>query len=77
MMIAGVFSQDKDAAVISGIVGIILAVAIPFIYGAMAFVVGCIIAIYNFAAERVGGVKFELQPISIPPVLPLSGSQNG
>jgi len=54
-----------------------LAVAIPFVYGAMAFVVGCIIAIYNFAAERVGGVKFELQPISIPPVLPLSGSQNG
>ena len=78
VLIAGVFSQDKDAAVISGIVGIILAVAIPFIYGAMAFVVGCIIAlIYNFAAGRVGGVKFELQPISIPPVLPLSGSQNG
>ena len=78
MMIAGVFSQDKDAAVISGIVGIMLAVAIPFVYGAMAFVVGCIVAlIYNFAAGRVGGVRFELQPISIPPVLPLSGSQNG
>jgi len=78
MMIARVFSQDKGSAVVSGMVGLVFAIAMPFFYGGIAFLIGCIGAlIYNFVAGRMGGLKFELQPISIPPVLPLSDSQNG
>ncbi len=37
MMIAGVFSQDKGAAVVSGMVGLVFAIAMPFMYGTMGF----------------------------------------
>ena len=77
MAIAGVFSQDKEAAAISGVVGVIFAIAMPIVYGLMGFVFGCISAfIYNLVAGRIGGLKFELRPLSVPPVLPVPSSQN-
>jgi len=76
-IVAGAFNQDKEAAVFSGIVGIVLAIAMPLIYGAMGFVFGCISAlIYNLVAKKIGGLKFELQPVYVPPVLTVPDSQN-
>jgi len=76
--VAGFFAQDKEAALFGGIFGIIFAIAMPFIYGGMGFVFGCIGAlIYNLVAKKIGGLKFELHPIQAPSVLSVPGSQNG
>jgi len=42
-------------------VGIFSIIISPIIYGLISFLVGCICAaIYNFLAERFGGIKIEL-----------------
>lgn len=58
------FTGQKEAA-LGGVVIMILAVFIPVIYGAMAFVMGAFMAwIYNVIAKRFGGIKIELQPVT-------------
>ncbi|MEP2775093.1 MAG: hypothetical protein ABJQ29_08490 [Luteolibacter sp.] len=55
---AGSGSGDAAAAM-GGVVGImVIAVIIPFIYGAMGFVGGVVVAaIYNLIAKMTGGIE--------------------
>ena len=78
MAVAGFFAQDKEAAIFGGIMGVIFAVAMPFFYGAIGFVFGCIGAlIYNLVARRIGGLRFEVQPTSAAPASTALGAHNG
>lgn len=40
--------------------GVVLALMVPFIYGALGFVAGCIMALlYNLFARFTGGIRFD------------------
>lgn len=57
-MVAGSASNDAAAAFGGGIGMIVLAVAIPFIYGAAGFIGGVIVAaVYNLIAKITGGIE--------------------
>jgi hypothetical protein len=61
-------------AIPTAVIGIVLMIAIPIIYGIMGFIIGCIWAVvYNLAAGAVGGIKFDLEgvnPTYAPPPPP-------
>jgi hypothetical protein len=53
--------QDKTP--FAGIFGVVLAILMPVLYGAMGFVAGAIGAVlYNVLAKWVGGFELELEP---------------
>src|SRR5262249_9458205 len=59
----GTMFAGKQAAV-GGVGFIIFALLAPFIYGAMGFIMGALMAwIYNLVAGRFGGIMIELQPV--------------
>jgi len=62
MALASLVSNHGTAV---GVVGFaILAVMVPFLYGAIGFVFGALAAlIYNFAAGKFGGLEFEIGPV--------------
>ncbi len=54
--------------------GLGFAIAAPFIYGIMGFVMGAIGAlVYNLIAGWIGGIEIELQVVS-PPISPVASS---
>jgi len=59
-----------------GMIGMFFFAAMsPFVYGAIGFVVGALMALfYNWVAAAIGGVKIELEavpmPYGMPPVPP-------
>jgi hypothetical protein len=57
-----------------GMIGMLFFAAIaPFLYGALGFVMGAISALlYNWIASIVGGIKMELETVSIPQFVPPS-----
>ena len=56
------------------VIGIVMMVGIPIMYGLLGFIMGIIAAlVYNGAAGLVGGIKFELEGVHqeyAPPPLP-------
>jgi hypothetical protein len=59
-MMGSLVGQDKNP--FAGMAGVVLAVLIPFIYGAMGFIIGAIGALlYNLLAKLVGGFELELE----------------
>jgi hypothetical protein len=59
-MMGSLVAQDKNP--LAGMAGVVLAVLIPFIYGAMGFIIGAICALlYNLLAKLVGGFELELE----------------
>jgi hypothetical protein len=59
-MMGSLVGQDKNP--FAGMVGVSLAVLIPFIYGAGGFIIGAIGALlYNLFAKLVGGFELELE----------------
>ena len=55
------FSGQRDAALGAG-VGLVFALAMPIVYGAMGFVMGALMAwIYNLVAGRWGGIELDLR----------------
>jgi hypothetical protein len=59
-MMGSLMGQDKNP--FAGMAGVVLAVLIPFIYGAMGFIIGAIGALlYNLLAKLVGGFELELE----------------
>ena len=52
---------------------LIFAALSPFLYGAIGFVLGALMALfYNWVASAVGGIKMELQAVPEPRVAPAS-----
>jgi hypothetical protein len=72
---AGMFaSSNKAAFPFAGVIGIVFAIFVPFLYGAIGFVAGAISAlIYNVVAKWVGGFELELtlQPMDFTVQRPL------
>ena len=57
-MVVGAGSNEAAAALGGGVGMIVFAVIIPFLYGAMGFVAGVIMAaIYNLIAKFTGGIE--------------------
>ena len=55
----------------AGIFGVVFAVLMPIIYGAMGFVMGAIGGLlYNLLARWVGGIELELEARTNEPVAP-------
>lgn len=56
-----------------GMIGILIVAALaPFLYGAIGFVVGALMALfYNWVASTIGGIKMELEAVpatfAVPP----------
>lgn len=64
----------KDNNPLAGAIGIVLAIAAPFLYGIMGFVMGAIGALlYNLFARLVGGFEIDLdaQPAILQAPYPL------
>ena len=59
--LAGSFAGQKDFP-FAGAIGVILAILMPFLYGAMGFIMGALGALlYNVLAKWVGGFELELE----------------
>jgi hypothetical protein len=59
---AGMMAGGREA-VFGGVTGVVFAVLLPVLYGAMGFVIGAIGALlYNLFARWVGGIEVQLQP---------------
>jgi hypothetical protein len=57
-LVVGAGSSDAAAALGGGVGMIVMAVLIPFLYGALGFVAGAIMAlIYNLIAKVTGGIE--------------------
>ena len=57
-LVVGAGSSDAAAALGGGVGMIVMAVLIPFLYGALGFVAGAIMAlIYNLIANVTGGIE--------------------
>ncbi len=57
-LVAGAGTNDAAAAVGGGVGMIVIAVILPFAYGAMGFIGGVILAaIYNLIAKVTGGIE--------------------
>ena len=57
-----------------GMIGVLIFAALsPFLYGAMGFVLGALMALfYNWIASAVGGIKMELQAVPESRLAPAS-----
>jgi hypothetical protein len=52
-----------------GAMGLVFAVVLPFVYTAIGFLIGALMAwIYNLVARKIGGISFELTGPSITQV---------
>ena len=77
-VLGSIAGQDKTP--FAGIVGIVLAVLMPVLYGVMGFISGAIGALlYNLLAKWVGGFELELDsrsagPVAAYPVIPPASS---
>jgi len=61
----------SDKTPLAGVFGVVFAILMPVLYGAMGFVTGAIGALlYNVLANWVGGFELELQPQANLPVAP-------
>ena len=59
-MIGSLVGQDKNP--FAGMVGVVLVVLMPVMYGALGFIVGAIGALlYNLFAKLVGGFELDLE----------------
>lgn len=68
-MIGSLAGQNKNP--FAGMVGVVLAVLMPVMYGAIGFIVGAIGALlYNLFAKLVGGFELELEVRPQTPVAP-------
>ena len=57
-------ASQEQGAVFGGVGMMFFALLAPFIYGAMGFVMGALMAwVYNLIAKRFGGIQIELQPV--------------
>ncbi len=57
----GTFAGQKNLP-FAGVVGVVLAIAMPILYGVMGFVTGAIgAALYNLLAKWLGGFELELE----------------
>ena len=64
---AGKSPADHLADAIAIIVGLVLMVLVPVLYGAMGFAMGALGAwIYNIAAKKLGGIEIELRDSTAP-----------
>jgi hypothetical protein len=73
--IAGSVVGQKDTpfAPFAGLLGIVMAVLMPVIYGVMGFITGAIgAALYNLFAKRVGGFELEFEITASGVVAPYS-----
>jgi hypothetical protein len=71
--LAGSFAGQQNNP-LAGMFGVVGALVLPFVYGAMGFVMGAIGALlYNLFAKLVGGIELELdlQPQSLVAPYPL------
>ena len=74
MGLAGAFAGQENSP-FAGVIGVVLAVLAPVLYGAMGFVMGAIGALlYNLFAKFVGGFELEIEirpPAAAPyPIVP-------
>jgi len=61
----------SDKTPLAGVFGVVFAILMPLLYGAMGFVTGAFGALlYNVLAKWVGGFEFELEPQASLPVAP-------
>lgn len=66
----------RNNAPFAGVIGIVMALMMPILYGTMGFVTGAIAAfLYNILAQRVGGFELEMEirppgPIAPYPIIP-------
>jgi hypothetical protein len=68
-VLGSIAGQDKTP--FAGVVGIVLAVLMPVLYGVTGFVSGAIGALlYNLLAKWVGGFELELGSLPARPVAP-------
>jgi hypothetical protein len=69
--------QDKFP--FAGVIGVVVAIAMPFIYGIMGFIAGALGALlYNLLAKWMGGFELELEltparPVAPYPIIPQQG----
>jgi len=69
--LAGTFANHDKSFPLAGVVGLVIAILMPLIYGGMGFVFGAIGAlIYNAVAKWVGGLELEIEPRPSGPVAP-------
>jgi len=55
-------SGQKGVGMIGGVGGVVFAVAIPFIYAVMGFLMGALMAwLYNLVASKFGGIQVEIE----------------
>ena len=63
-MVAGAGSNDAAAALGGGVGMIVIAVVLPFVYGAMGFIAGVIMAaVYNLIAKVTGGIEMTVADV--------------
>lgn len=63
-MAVGTGSNDAAAAVGGGVGMIVIAVILPFLYGALGFIAGVIMAaIYNLIAKLTGGLEMTVADV--------------
>jgi hypothetical protein len=63
-MMAGGGRGSTGAGASSLVIGVIMMVAIPVMYGVLGFIMGAIGGVvYNVAAGFVGGIELELEPV--------------
>lgn len=61
--IAASIGNDKSAAILGGTFGIVMALLMPVLYGAMGFIMGAVGAlVYNLIAGWIGGIELRLEP---------------
>jgi hypothetical protein len=76
--VAGSVAGDKSA-MLGGVIGIVLAILMPVLYGGMGFVAGAIGALlYNLFAGWVGGFELKLEAVPTAhngiPVIPAASA---
>ena len=64
MSALGTGREATTGGVSTVVVGIVVMIGIPIMYGVMGFIMGAISAlVYNIASGMIGGVKFELEGV--------------
>lgn len=68
-ILGSIAGQNKNP--IAGVVGIVFAILMPFLYGLIGFVAGAIGALlYNLLSKWVGGFELELDLLPAGPIAP-------
>lgn len=68
-ILGSIAGQNKNP--IAGVVGIVLAILMPFLYGLIGFVAGAIGALlYNLLSKWTGGFELELDLLPAGPIAP-------